>query len=93
MRFPSNKALCVVLALDCYIKETSIWSEKNQVSQLLVSFIKPHNTVNKSTIAGFVKQILVMSGINTDIFKPNSTLPASSSNARLSGLSLSDILK
>ena len=53
---------------------------KNQTSQLLVSFIKPHNAVAKSTVAGWVKQILIMSGINTDIFRP-------------SGLSLSDILK
>ena len=54
--------------------------KKNQASQLLLSFIKPHNAVAKSTVAGWVKQILIMSGINTDIFRP-------------SGLSLSDILK
>ena len=91
--FPSDKALCVVAALDCYIERSSIWREKNQTSQLLVSFIKPHNAVAKSTVAGWVKQILIMSGINTDILKPNSTHSASSSHARLSGLSLSDILK
>ena len=67
--------------------------KKNQASQLLLSFIKPHNAVAKSTVAGWVKQILIMSGINTDIFKPHSTRSASSSHARLSGLSLSDILK
>ena len=78
--FPSDKALCVVAALDCYIERSSIWREKNQTSQLLFSFIKPHNAVAKSTVAGWVKQILIMSGINTDIFRP-------------SGLSLSDILK
>ena len=70
-----------------------MWREKNQTSQLSVSFIKPHNAVDKSTVAGWVKQILIMSGINTDIFKPHSTRSASSSHARLSGLSLSDILK
>ena len=78
--FPSDKALCAIAALDCYIERSSIWREKNQTSQLLVSFIKPHNAVAKSTVAGWVKQILIMSGINTDIFRP-------------SGLSLSDILK
>ena len=61
--FPSDKALCVVAALDCYIERSSIWREKNQTSQLLVSFIKPHNAVAKSTVAGWVKQILIMSGI------------------------------
>ena len=58
-----------------------------------ISFIEPHNAVAKSTVAGWVKQILIMSGINTDVFKPDSTRSASSSHARLSGLSLSDILK
>ena len=82
--FPSDKALCVVAALDCYIERTSIWREKNQNSQLLFSFIKPHNAVAKSTVAGWVKQILIMSGINTDIFKPYSPHSASSSHARLS---------
>ena len=53
--FPSNKALCVVTALDCSIERTSIWREKNQASQLLVSFIKSHNAVAKSTVAGWVK--------------------------------------
>ena len=91
--FPSDKALCVVAALDCYIERSSIWREKNQTSQLLVSFIKPHNAVAKSTVAGWVKQILIMSGINTDILKSHSTRSASSSHARISSLSLSDILK
>ena len=91
--FPSDHALCAVAALDCYIEATSIWREKNQTSHLLVSFIEPHNAVAKSTVAGWVKQILIMSGINTDVFKPDSTRSASSSHARLSGLSLSDILK
>ena len=67
--------------------------KKNQTSQLLVSFIKPHNAVAKSTVSDWVKQILIMAGINTDIFKPHSTCSASSSHARLSSLSLSGILK
>ena len=66
----SDKALCVVAALDCYTERTLIWRAKNQACQLLVSFVKPHNAVAKSTVLGWVKQILIMSGINTDIFKP-----------------------
>ena len=49
--FPLDKALCVVAALDCYIERSSIWREENQTSQLLVSFIKPHNAVAKSIVA------------------------------------------
>ena len=51
--FPSDKTLRVVAAL-----------EKNQACQWLASFIKPHNAVAKSTVAGWIKQILIMSGIN-----------------------------
>ena len=50
------------------VNRTSMWREKNQAFQLLVSFIKPHNAVAKSRVPGWVKQI-IMSGINTDIFK------------------------
>ena len=91
--FPSDKALCLVAALDCYIERSSFWREKNQTCQLLVSFIKPQNAVAKSMVSGWVKQILIMSGINTEIFKPHSTRSVSSSHARLSGLLLLDILK
>ena len=91
--FPSDTVLCVVAALDYSIERSSIWREKNQTSQLLVSFIKPHNAVAKSTVAGWAKQVVIMCGINTDFLKPHSTRSASSLHARLSGLSLSDILE
>ena len=82
----------MVAALDCYIEKTSIC----RASQLLVSFLKQHNATAKSLVAGWVKQILIMSGIiliNTNIFNSHSTCSASSSHARLPGLSLSDIFK
>ena len=55
--------------------------------------MKPHNAVAKSTVASLVKQILIMPGINTEIFKPHSTRSASLLHARFSDLLLSDILK
>ena len=58
----------MIAALDCYIERTSIWREKNQASQLLVSSIKPYNAVAKSTVASWVKQVQIMSSINTNIF-------------------------
>ena len=80
-------------ALEHYIEQQS-GEKENQTSQLLFSFIKPHNAVAKSTVAGRVKQILmIIFGINTDVSKPHSTRSGSSSQVRLSGLSLSEILK
>ena len=55
--------------------------------------MKLQSTVVRSSVIGWVKQILIMFGINTVIFKPNSTCSVSSSHAKLFGLSLSDILK
>ena len=75
------------------MEKASIWRKKNQASQLLVTFIRPHNSVAKSTVADWVKQILIMSSINTDIFKPHFTRSASSSNAKLLSLLPSNILK
>ena len=89
----SDKAFCVVAASDYYIERTSIGREKTQASQLLPGFLKLNNAVAKSIVACWAKQILIISGTNTDIFKPHSTRSASSSHARLSDLSLSDILK
>ena len=77
--FPSDKALCVVVALDCCI---DLGGKKWSFS--IITFIIPHNAVAKSTVAGWIKQILIMSGI----LKPYSTF-----STTFSGLSLSDILK
>ena len=52
--FPSNKALCVVAILDCYIEKRSIWRAKNLASQILVSFRKLHNAVAEFRVAGCI---------------------------------------
>ena len=79
--------------LDRYIDITSNWRKDNNNSQLLLSYIKPHNAVVTSTISGWIKQILKFSGIDIEMFKGHSTRSASSSCAGMSGLSVSDILK
>ena len=70
-----------------YRKNINLGRKKS--SFLIITFIIPHNAVAKSTVAGWIKQILIMSGI----LKPYSTRSASLSHATFSGLSLSDILK
>ena len=49
---------------------------------LLLSFVKPHKEVKKSTISGWVKQVLKES----KIFKAHSTRSASSSKVGTLGL-------
>lgn len=92
-KFEEQSKLCVVSTLFCYIERTSKWRSEHTVSQLLLSFIKPHKAVKSCTISGWLKKVLQESGINVDIFKPHSTRSASTSKAKSSGISTKDILK
>ena len=56
-------------------------------SQLLLSFVKPHNPVVSSTISGCIKNVLREAGIHAKVFKGHSTRSASTSKAGLTGLS------
>ena len=61
--------------------------EANNQSQLLLSYVKPHKPVTISSIARWIKDLLTQSGIDTEVFKAQSTRAASTSKAKFSGLS------
>ena len=84
--FEDDSKLCVVTILEEYLKRTKVWRGKDK-SQLLLSFVKPHNPVLSSTIFGWIKNVLREVGIDTKIFKGHSKLSASTSKAGLAGLS------
>ena len=88
----SNRKLCVVSAIDIYLKRSLQWRAGSK-HQLLLSTIQPHNEVAKSTISGCVKAVLENSGIDINIFKAHSSRSASTSKAKCEGCSLKDILK
>ena len=67
------------------------WRSDGQ-TQLLLSSVKPHTEVKKSTISGWIKPTLHEAGIDTEQFKAYSTRAASSSKAKVNGLSLQNIL-
>ena len=50
--------------LDFYLEHTKHWRSGSGHKQLLLSFVKPHKEVKKSTISGWVKQVLKESGVN-----------------------------
>ena len=64
-----------------------------RITQLFISYIKPHNPVTSSTIARWLKTILEQSGIDTTIFKAHSTRAASVSAATQRGITTNDILQ
>ena len=91
--FEQDKSLCIVSLLDTYIEGSKPWKQDQQKGQLLLSFVKPHKEVLKSTISGWIKEILKQSGINVEHFKAHATRSASSSKAQMSGLPVEQILK
>ena len=65
----------------------------DQPNLLFLSLFKPFKPMSSSTIACWIKEILLLSGINTAIFKAHSTCGASSTAAANQGVSISDILQ
>lgn len=85
-----DQHLCPVLHLRDYLKRTE--ALRNNASQLLISFIKPHNPVSRDTVSRWIKLTLQKAGIDISIFKSHSVRAASSSCLAEHNLSLGDIL-
>ena len=54
--------------------------------QFLVRYIKHHQTVSLSIVFRWLKEVLEMTGINTEVFKVHSIRSASSLNAEVTGV-------
>ena len=89
--YTHDEKLCVARTLDEYIAWVERWSSGEQLSQFLLSFIHSHKPVVFSTISGWLKTILMKSGINTSTFIARSTRSPSTSGSQ--GASIEDILK
>ena len=96
-KFKENPDLCPVECLNTYLEISDKWRSKDKddvpiPSQLLLSHIKPHETVSKPTIARWLKDILNLAGIDIGIYKAHSTRAAASSKAEAMGLSIEEII-
>ena len=91
-KFSPNKKLCVVDTIKAYLDRSKPWCGETK-NQLLLNSVKPHNEVTSSTISGWVKAILKAAGIDTNIFKAHSCRAASTSKAKVVGLSMEGILE
>lgn len=89
--FKEDKDLCVTTTLQVYVNRSKAWRDANK-TQLLLSFIRPHKEVCRSTISRWIKEVLKIAGINTELFKGHSSRSAASTGAGLAGASTSDIL-
>ena len=78
--------------LDLYLISSNSRREKGQ-TQLLLSHLKLHKEIQKSTLAGWVKIVLRNAGIDTSQFKTHSCRSAATSKAEAMGISLEGALK
>ena len=88
--YAPDRRMCVVTVLNEYIKRTS--SVRNS-DQLLISYVKPHKPVTKATVARWIKQMLLLSGVDTEIFSAHSTRAAATSRAKFCQVPFDTILR
>ena len=89
-KFTKDRRICVVYCLDKYLRATK---RLRVDKQLFISYVKPHRSVTRTSIAPWIKLIMQKSGIHVSIFQPHSTRSASTSTAFQQGVSVPDILK
>lgn len=84
-----KQELCPVFTLKRYLKVTE---NHRKAKNLLISF-KTFKKVSTSTLAHWLKNILQLSGIDSDQIKAHSFRGASTSAAFMSGVTLNDIMQ
>ena len=87
-----DKRICPIDMIRKYVEIT----EENRLdnhSKFFLSYSKPFKPVSSTTIARWVTDILSRAGINTTTFTAHSTRSASTSKAKQTNLSISEIMK
>ena len=89
--YPVEPSLCTKRCLLRYIEVTK--PLRGDVTQLLLSYIKPHNAIGYKTVSRWLKQALQGAGIDIGLFQGHSVRVAGSSSAKHSGVPIQNILK
>ncbi|MPC85831.1 hypothetical protein E2C01_080629 [Portunus trituberculatus] len=63
-----------------------------QDSRLFISFIKPHKSVSRDTIAIWIKHVLIISGVDSAKYTASSVRTAATSQARAMSVPICHIL-
>lgn len=88
--YEKNVNICVATTLLYYIKRTEQIRSNNT---LFLSYKKPFKKVSCQSLSRWIKETLLKSGIDTQMFKAHSTRHASTSAANKAGVSLDEIRK
>ena len=86
LAFPEDKELCVGQHLREYIHRTD-------PQLLLLSYVKPFKPVARDTVSRWVKQGLQSAGIDTTKYSAHSCRAACTSNVKVKGLNIAEIMK
>lgn len=79
-----DRRLCIYVVVKEYLSRTALI--KNGEQSLLLSYVKPHKAVTRDTVSRWIKMVMNISGINTDIFGSHSVRSASVSKAKLAAV-------
>jgi len=88
-RYPENTKLCVISALEEYLKRTE--SKRCKTDKLLLCYARPYGPASKDTVARWLKTVLEEAGINN--FAPHSFRSAASSEMIRRGVPIDEVLK
>ena len=90
--YSDNEMLCVVACIDKNLGKSTPWWAQGQ-NQILLGHMRPYKESQISTIANLVKLVLKMAVNDTSLYKAHCCRSASTSNDKVLGISLKDILK
>ena len=92
--YPQDYRLCVVKTMKEYLERTeSLRTESgNADGRLLISYIKPHRSVSKDTVARWLKIMLCKCGIDTKRYTAGSIRSASVSKAKALNVPIATIM-
>ena len=83
--YSPDKQLCVVQTLNRYLEMTKDSRDPSR-TQLFLSYRKPYKEIVSSTVSGWIKKVLQLANVDTNVFKGHSTRSASTSKVNLKGL-------
>ena len=92
-KFPHNVELCPVRTLTQYIQARKTHLSDLQFDELFITHRKPFHPASKDSIARWIKELLSLAGIDTDLFTPHSCRAAATSHAESLNFPISQILK
>ena len=87
--YSPDKQFCMVQTVNKYLEMTKDRTDPSRT--LLLGYLKLHTKFASSTVSGWIKKVLQLANVDTNVFKGHSTRSASTSKAMLKGLALSDI--